>query len=441
MIDDSSILLDNHPPARSHQEIDKNRRFLEIDDAQIADFIRIEEHAQRECLNFIASENYAYEAVREVLGSVFTNIYAEGYPGKRYYPGCAASDEIEILARERAKKLFQAEHANVQPHSGSQANMAVFSALLDHGDTIMGLSLSCGGHLTHGHPVNFSGMSYKSISYAVDPKTEYIDYEALEALAHFHKPKLIITGGSSYSRHIDLKKFQKIARSINAHLLVDIAHTAGLVATGIFPSPFPYADIVTGTTHKTLRGPRGGFILCKKQFKERIDRAVFPGIQGGPSMNTIAAKAVTFHLATKPEFFEYMKTSLYRATNMTRLFEKLGYRIVSGGTDCHLFVIDLTNLGITGRAAEALLEKVGILVSRSAIPFDPQKPFFTSGIRLGTLATAARGLTEEQSLEIVELIDATLKNRADTEQLERIKQRVIDIASELTVTQKVLSQK
>lgn len=439
MIDDSSLSLDTPPLPSPDQKGRNDRSSLARDDRQISDYIQEEERDQLKFLNFIASENYAYEAVQEVLGSVLTNIYAEGYPGKRYYPGCATSDAIEILAIERAKNLFRAEHANVQPHSGSQANMAVYSALLEPGDTIMGLSLSCGGHLTHGHPVSFSGMHYKSIPYTVDPKTEYIDYEALEELAQFHKPKLIITGGSSYSRQISYEKFHKIAQSVNAYLLVDIAHTAGLIAADIFPNPFPYSDIVTGTTHKTLRGPRGGFIFCKKQYQERIDRAVFPGTQGGPAMNSIAAKAVAFHLATTSEFAAYMEKSVVRAKNMARAFEKLGYRIVSGGTDCHLFVIDLTKLGITGRAAEAVLEKVGVLVSRSAIPFDPQKPLITSGIRLGTLATTARGLTEEHSLEVVELIDATLRNPSDAGQLEQIKQRVTHIASELTAIQKVLS--
>ena len=302
-------------------------------DPEIASYITHEEKAQQETLNFIASENYAHRAIREALGSVLTNIYAEGYPGKRYYPGCTWSDEIESLAIERCKSLFRAEHANVQPHSGSQANMAVLSSVLEPGDTLMGLSLSCGGHLTHGHPVSFSGMFYKSVPYSVNPKTEYIDYEALEEHAQFHKPKIIIAGGSSYSRLIDLEKIQKIAQAVNAYLLVDIAHTAGLIAAGLFPSPFPHADFVTGTTQKTLRGPRGGFILCKKIHQERIDRAVFPGIQGGPSLNNIAAKAVAFHLATRQEFVEYIKRSVSLAKCMTRAFEKLNHRIVSGGTD------------------------------------------------------------------------------------------------------------
>lgn len=386
---------------------------LKTIDPRVFECIAQEEKVQRETLDFIASENYAHKAVREALGSVFTNIYAEGYPGKRYYPGCTWSDAVESLAIERCKELFSAEHANVQPHSGSQANMAVLASVLEPGDTLMGLSLSCGGHLTHGHPVSFSGIYYKSVAYTVDPKTEYIDYEALEELAKFHKPKIIVAGGSSYSRSIDLEKFHKIAQSANAYLLVDIAHTAGLVVAGIFPNPCQYADFVTGTTHKTLKGPRGGFILCKKIHQERIDRAVFPGIQGGPALNNIAAKAVSFYLATKPEFHAYIKQSVALAKSMVRAFEKRGYRIVSGGTDSHLFVIDLTNLQLTGRAAESLLEKIGILVSRSAIPFDPQKPLITSGIRLGTLACTARGLTEEQALEVVDALDRTLKSPQD----------------------------
>ena len=430
MTDDTLHFLDNHPFLNKDGEDYKN--LLHTLDPQISSYIIEEVQAQRESLNFIASENYAYDAVREVLGSVLTNIYAEGYPGKRYYPGCSASDEVETLTVERCKALFRGEHANVQPHSGSQANMAVLSSVLEPGDILMGLSLSCGGHLTHGHPVSFSGMFYKSIAYTVDPKTEYIDYEALNNLAQFHKPKLIITGGSSYSRLIDLEKFQKIAQSVNAYLLVDIAHTAGLIAAEIFPSPFPYADFVTGTTHKTLRGPRGGFILCKKIHQERVDRAVFPGTQGGPSMNNIAAKGVAFHLSSRAEFVEYMKKSIALAKFMTRAFEKRGYRIVSGGTDCHLFVIDLTNLDTTGRAAEALLEKVGILVSRSAIPFDPQKPLITSGIRLGTLACAARNITEEQTYDAIDSIDIILRNPSDEQIHQTIKDRIKNIALQLT---------
>jgi len=309
--------------------------------------------------------------------------------------------------------------------------MAVLAAVLEPGDTLMGLSLSCGGHLTHGHHVSFSGMQYKSIAYAVDPKTEYIDYEALEGLAQFHKPKVIIAGASSYSRTIDLEKFHRIASSINAYLLVDIAHTAGLIIADIVPNPCQYADFVTGTTHKTLRGPRGGFILCKQIHQERIDRSVFPGIQCGPAINTIAAKAVAFHLATKPEFADYIRKSVSLAKYMARTFEKRGYRIVSGGTDSHLFVIDLTMQNLTGRAAEEILEKIGILVSRSAIPFDPQKPLITSGIRLGTLACTARCITEDLIGTIVDLIDSALQNPTDLQLHEQLNKNVTQITSEL----------
>lgn len=378
-------------------------------DPLIAGLISQEEQLQQQQHNFIASENIAYPAVKEVLGSVLTDIYAEGYPGKRYYPGCQQVDEIEQLAINRCKQLFGADHANVQPLSGSQANMAVFFAALDPGDTIMGLSLAAGGHLTHGHTVNFSGTLYNSVQYCVDPVTERIDYHALEQLAEQHKPKLIIAGGSAYSRTMDLERISKIAHSAGAYLLVDIAHKTGLIIANLYPSPVPYADFVTGTTHKSLRGPRGGFILCKQEHQERIDRAVFPGIQGGPAMNTIAGKAIAFHLAARPEYKEYMKTAVSRALIMARTFENLEYRIVSGGTDTHLFVVDLTNKNLTGRSAEKILEQHNILVSRSAIPFDTQKPFITSGIRLGTLLETTKGFTDEDAQAMVERIDSLLK--------------------------------
>ena len=383
---------------------------LSIQDPQIAQLISQEEEIQKKQHNFIASENSAYPAVKEVLGSVLTDIYAEGYPGKRYYPGCQRVDEIEQLAIDRCKNLFGADHANVQPHSGSQANMAVFFATLEPGDVFMGLSLSGGGHLTHGHGVNFSGKMYKSIQYYVDPLTEHIDYEALQQLAEHHKPKLVIAGGSSYSRIIDVEKISRIAHSVGAYLLVDIAHTAGLIIADLHPNPAPYADFVTGTTHKSLRGPRGGFILCKKEHQKLLDRAVFPGIQGGPSVNGIAGKAVAFHLNATKEFKEYIKTAVSRAATMVHTFERLDYRIVSGGTDTHLFVVDLSKKGLTGKLAEQILEKQNILVSRSAVPFDIQKPYITSGIRLGTLAETTKGFTEEQAIAIVEKIDHILRS-------------------------------
>jgi len=402
---------------------------LQNQDPFIWDLLSQEEQQQKNFLNFIASENYAHPAVRAALGSVLTNVYAEGYPGKRYYPGCQVSDQIETTAIERCKKLFNADHANVQPHSGSQANMAVFFSVLETHDVLMGMDLACGGHLTHGHNVNFSGTMYKSIPYTVDPITEHIDYDALEALAELNKPKLIIAGGSSYSRIVDYEKFRKIADAVGAYLLVDIAHTAGLIISGIFPNPTPYADFITGTTQKTLLGPRGGFILCKKEHQEKIDRAVFPGVQGGPCLNTIAAKAVAFGIVEKPDFKEYMKKAVSTAKSMARTFEKLGYRVISGGTDSHLFVIDLTAQKCTGRVAEKLLERVGILVSRSAIPFDPQKPLITSGIRLGTLAFTSRNLSVESAIRSVELIDTLLQHQEDESRINSVAQEVLTLST------------
>lgn len=406
---------------------------LSTRDPRIANLIAQEEAAQTNQLNFIASENYAYPTVREILGSVLTNIYAEGYPGKRYYAGCQQVDALETIAIDRCKELFNAEHANVQPHSGSQANMAVLFGALQPGDTLMGLSLTSGGHLTHGHPVNFSGKLYKSVTYTVHQETEYLDYDYIEQLAHQYKPKIIITGGSSYSRTISHEKLHSIAQSVNAFLLVDIAHTAGLIATGHYPNPSPYADFITGTTQKTLRGPRGGFILCKKDYKDLIDKAVFPGIQGGPAMNVIAAKAVTFHYAAQKEFADYTKQALATAQTMCNALQSLGYRIVSGGTDTHLFVIDLRNKNLTGRTAEQLLEKVGILTSRSAIPFDTQKPFITSGIRLGTLAFTARGYTQQDALKVVDLIDELLSNPDNDTIKQTIAKQVTKLATRTTV--------
>ena len=381
---------------------------LNTQDPQIGNLISLEKESQKNQLNFIASENIAYNGVKEALGSILTDIYAEGYAGKRYYAGCKQVDKIEQLAINRCKELFGTDHANVQPHSGTQANMAVFYACLDPGDTIMGMSLAAGGHLTHGHTVNFSGKLYKSVQYCVDPISERIDYDALSQLAQQNRPKLIIAGGSAYSRTMDIEKIQQIAHSIGAYLLVDIAHTSGLIVANIYPNPTPYADFITGTTHKMLRGPRGGFILCKKEHQERIDRAVFPGIQGGPALNNIAAKAVAFHLALQPAYKNYIKQAVANAHIMARTFEKKAYRIVSGGTDTHLFVVDLSKKGLTGRSAEKILEKNNILVSRSAIPFDTQKPLIASGIRLGTLAETTKGLTEENASAAVEKIDKIL---------------------------------
>ncbi len=375
-----------------------------------------EELRQKQGITLIASENYAYSHVLEVLGSVFSNKYAEGYPGKRYYAGCEWVDQIELIAQARCKELFKGEHANVQPHSGSAANMAVFMGLLSLGDTIMGMSLSSGGHLTHGHGVSFSGKLYNAVSYSVDPVTHLIDYEALERLVEKHRPRLIIAGASSYSRLIDFKRFSEIARSYNAYLLADCAHTAGLISVGLHPPVFPYADCMTGTTHKTLRGPRGGFIVTQEKYAHQIDRAVFPLLQGGPFMNVIAAKAVSFQYALQDDFVEYQQQSLANAQAMVSIFKDRGYTIVSDGTDTHLFVIDLRNKGITGRYAEQVLEKAGIFVSRSTVPFDTEKPSVTSGIRIGTLAITARGCKESQAKEIGTLIDEILKNFYSSEQ-------------------------
>jgi glycine hydroxymethyltransferase len=349
-------------------------------DPAIATIIQSETKREQTEINLIASENYASAAVRQATGSILTNKYAEGYPGKRYYGGCTFVDEAEILAIKRCKLLFEAEHANVQAHAGSQANMAAYAALIKPGDTIMGMSLATGGHLTHGHGVNFSGSLYKSVQYGVDKETEEINYHEVEQLAHAHRPKIIIAGASAYSRTIDFKKFAEIAASIDAYFMADIAHIAGLVAVDLHPSPVPYADIVTSTTHKTLRGPRGGFILSKEKHKDAVDRALMPGLQGGPFMHIIAAKAVGFHEALTPDFKVYQQQILTNAQVMVKAFKDRGYRIVAGGTDNHLFVLDLRSQNITGRAAEVALEQAGISVSRSCIPFDPEKPWVTSGI-------------------------------------------------------------
>jgi len=380
-------------------------------DNQIWKIIDQEEKRQQEAINLIASENIAPPEIRKAMSSALTNKYAEGYPGRRYYSGCQFIDEIEEIAIERAKKLFMAEHANVQPHAGSQANMAVYHAILKPGDTVLGMQLSSGGHLTHGHPVNFSGMLYNFVSYGVDKKTEQIDYNEVEKLALKHKPKLIIAGASAYSRTIDFEKFSKIAKKVGAYLMTDIAHIAGLIAAGLHPSPIPYADFVTSTTHKTMRGPRGAFILCKKEHAKAIDRAVMPGTQGGPFMHAIAAKAIMFQNAMKPEFKKYQEQVIKNAQAMADEFKKLGYRIVSGGTDNHLFLIDLRSKNITGKDAELTLAKNGIYVNRNTIPFDPQSPFITSGIRIGTPFITSQGKTETNARKIAHKIDSILSKK------------------------------
>lgn len=382
----------------------------------------IEQELQRSelTLDLIASENYTWPAVMQATGSVMTNKYAEGYPSARYYGGCVNVDTVENLARERLKKLFGAEHANVQPHSGSQANMGVYFAVLNPGDTILGMNLAAGGHLTHGYPINFSGKLYNSVNYGVHKETECLDYEEIERLTYEHKPKLIVCGASAYSQFIDFERIAAIAKAVGAYSLADIAHIAGPIAAKLHPSPFPHMDFVTSTTHKTLRGPRGGIIMCKEEFAKAIDKAIMPGIQGGPLMHHIAAKAVAFKYALMPEFIEYQKQVLKNAHIMAQTFTELGYRVVTGGTKNHLMVIDLRTKNLTGKVAEEILEKVGISVNRNCIPFDPEKPLITSGIRLGTPALTSRGFTEIEIKNVTHLIDKALTNKDNQEELANI---------------------
>lgn len=395
-----------------------------MNDRVIAEMLENERNRQEEELSLIASENYVSADVLNASGSLLTNKYAEGYPGKRYYAGCKNVDQIEHLAIDRCKELFQAQHANVQAHAGSQANMAAYFALLSPGDTILGMSLAEGGHLTHGHPVNFSGRIYNCVQYGVHAETEELDYDAITQLAHTHKPKLIIAGASAYSRTIDFKKFSQIAKECGAYLLADIAHIAGLIAAAVHPSPVDHADIVTSTTHKTLRGPRGALILSTTQHQEAIDRAIIPGTQGGPFMHAIAAKAVAFHEAAQPEFKLYQMQVVLNAQTFARTLTNLGYRIVTGGTDNHLFIVDLRAQKITGRAAELALEKAGILVSRSGIPSDPQKPWITSGIRIGTPAITTRGFDEYKTEQLAHMLHEVILNHEKDSVLESIKNQV-----------------
>ncbi|MFA6075939.1 MAG: serine hydroxymethyltransferase [Negativicutes bacterium] len=384
---------------------------------------------QRDKIELIASENFVSEAVLEAQGSVLTNKYAEGYPGKRYYGGCEYVDIVEILAIERAKKLFGAEHANVQPHSGAQANMAVCFAFLRPGDTILGMNLAHGGHLTHGSPVNMSGSYYNIVPYGVDEKTFYIDYAEVRRLAVEHKPKLIIAGASAYPREIDFATMGEIAREVGAVFMVDMAHIAGLVAAGLHPSPVPHADIVTTTTHKTLRGPRGGLILCKEQWAAKINKAIFPGIQGGPLMHIIAAKAVALQEALQPEFVEYQQRIIDNAQALATALTENGFNLVSGGTDNHLMLVDLRNIGLTGKVAEKLLDEIGITVNKNAIPFDPTSPFITSGIRIGTPAATTRGLNTDDMKEIAAIIKLVLTNPDSEAIREQAAQRVAAICA------------
>lgn len=394
-------------------------------DPEVKAAIDKELHRQQTKLELIASENIVSKAVMEAQGSVLTNKYAEGYPGKRYYGGCEYVDVVESLAIERAKKLFGAEYANVQPHSGAQANMAVFFSLLTPGDVVMGMNLTDGGHLTHGSPVNMSGKYFKIIPYGVDKETERIDYDALEKTAMESHPKMIIAGASAYSRIIDFPRLGEIAKKAGAYLMVDIAHIAGLVAAGLHPSPVPYADVVTTTTHKTLRGPRGGMILCRDaEFGKQFNKAVFPGVQGGPLMHVIAAKAVALGEALKPEFKEYQQQIIKNAAVLADTLSKDGFRIVTGGTDNHLMLVDLTSKGITGKEAQNVLDEVNITVNRNTIPFEPRSPFVTSGIRLGSPALTTRGFKEEDIKETADIISLVLSDPENEEKKKEARCRV-----------------
>lgn len=386
---------------------------LKREDREVYDAIENELKRQRNKIELIASENFVSDAVMEAMGSYMTNKYAEGYPHARYYGGCEYVDVVEDLARERVKKLFGAEHANVQPHSGAQANMAVYFALLEPGDTVLGMNLAHGGHLTHGSKVNTSGKLYNFIPYGVDEKTGRIDYDELERLALENKPKLILAGASAYARIIDFARIKEIADKVGSLFMVDMAHIAGLVAAGLHPNPVEYADVVTSTTHKTLRGPRGGLILCKEKYAKQIDKAIFPGVQGGPLMHVIAGKAVCFGEALKPEFKEYQKQIVKNAKALADELVKLGFNLVSGGTDNHLMLIDLRNKGITGKELETRLDDVGITVNKNAVPFDTEKPTITSGIRIGTPAVTTRGFKEEDMIKIAKLIDMTVEHYED----------------------------
>ncbi len=392
-----------------------NRSLFDVD-PEVAVAIQNETRRQAETLEMIASENFVSDAVLEAVGSVFTNKYAEGYPGRRYYGGCEFVDVVENLAIDRAKALFGAEHVNVQPHSGTQANIAAYLALLDPGDKILGMNLSHGGHLTHGHPLNFSGRFFEVVPYGVDPEAETIDYDALADLAHREKPKLIVAGASAYSRTIHFDRLAEIAAAEGAYLMVDIAHIAGLVAVGLHPSPVPYADIVTTTTHKTLRGPRGGLIMCREEHKKMVNRNVFPGNQGGPLVHVIAGKAVCLKEAATPEFASYQKQVVGNAKVLAEVLAGQGLRIVSGGTDNHLFLVDVFSKGLTGKQAESLLEEAGITVNKNTIPFDQHPPMITSGIRVGTPALTTRGMKEPEMREIGRWI-AEVLSRPDDEQV------------------------
>ena len=402
-------------------------------DADIADALRMETARQNDTLELIASENHVSRAVLTAMGSVFTNKYAEGYPGKRYYGGCGPTDIVETIAIERAKKLFGAEHANVQPHAGSQANMAVYFTVLKPGDTIMGMDLSHGGHLTHGHPLSYSGRDFNVVAYHVRKEDELIDYDEMERLAIEHKPRLIICGASAYSRVIDFKRIREVCDKSGALMMADIAHIAGLVVAGLHPSPVPYADFVTTTTHKTLRGPRAGLVLCKEKYAKDLDRSVFPGIQGGPLVHIIAAKAVSFLEAMQPEFREYQAQIIRNAKALAQAVADEGFRIVSGGTDNHVFMTDVFSKGITGKDGQNWLEAANITVNKNTIPFDTQKPMVASGLRIGTPAVTTRGLREPDMKTIAKLIARVLDSKADADVVAGVKREVKELCDRFPI--------
>lgn len=410
-------------------------KHLQASDQELFEAIEQERVRQHDKIELIASENFVSQAVMEAQGSVLTNKYAEGYPGKRYYGGCEYVDIAENLARDRAKELFGAEHANVQPHSGAQANMAVYSAFLEPGDTVLGMNLSHGGHLTHGSPVNFSGKLYNFEEYGVDRETEILDYEMVRQKALEVKPKMIVAGASAYPRLIDFKKFREIADEVGAYLMVDMAHVAGLIATNHHPDPVPYADFVTTTTHKTLRGPRGGMILTKEKYAKKIDSSVFPGMQGGPLMHVIAAKATAFKEALEPSFKDYSEQIIKNARSFAESLEAEGIRLVSGGTDNHLLLLDVRDLNLTGKDAEKILDDIGMTTNKNTIPFDPEGPFTTSGVRVGTAAVTTRGFKEAELKEVGSIIAFTLKNHQDEAKMEEAKERVKKLTDRFPIYQ------
>jgi len=408
------------------------KKLIDVD-SEIYDAIKKETEREMFTLELIASENFVSEAVLEAQGCVMTNKYAEGYPGKRYYGGCQNVDVAESLAIERAKKLFNAEYVNVQPHSGTQANMAVYFSILKPGDTMMGMNLSHGGHLSHGHPINFTGQMYKIVPYGVNKDTETIDYDEVLKLAREHKPKLIVVGASAYPRFIDYKRFREIADEVGAVIMADIAHPAGLVATGLHPTPLPYAEFVTTTTHKTLRGPRGGMVMCQEKFAKTLDKNLFPGIQGGPLMHVIAAKAVALKEALTPQFKIYQGQIQKNAKTMAKRLQERGFKLISGGTDNHLMLLDLRNSEITGKDAEEALDKAGITVNKNTVPFDPRSPFITSGIRIGTPAVTTRGMKEKEMMMIADLIADTINNIKDESHHDKTRKRVKELCEQFPI--------